>query len=56
MFCGSHQAAYSLLGTCRLHGVNPEAWLTDVLNRLPDTKKEDLQLLLPGAWQPTDNP
>lgn len=57
MFCGSHQAAYyaaiiySLLGTCRLHGVNPEAWLTDVLNRLPDTKKEDLQLLLPGAWQ-----
>ncbi|MFC4674971.1 transposase domain-containing protein, partial [Dysgonomonas termitidis] len=40
-------------GTCRLHGVNPEAWLTDVLNRLPDTKTEDLHLLLPGAWLPT---
>ncbi|GAB6118871.1 IS66 family transposase [Dysgonomonas termitidis] len=59
MFCGSHQAAYhaaiiySLLGTCRLHGVNPEAWLTDVLNRLPDTKTGDLHLLLPGARQPT---
>lgn len=55
MHCGSHETVYhatiiySLLDTCRLHGVNLEAWFTDVLNRLPDTKTEYLHLLLPGA-------
>jgi len=41
LFCGNDQAAertaviYSLLGSCKLAGVNPLAWLTDVLTRLP---------------------
>ena len=39
LFAGSHEAAqrnamlYSLLGTCKLHGVNPFDWLKDVLTR-----------------------
>ncbi|MEI6950703.1 IS66 family transposase [Paraflavisolibacter sp. H34] len=41
LFTGSHDAApraammYSLLGCCRMHGINPLEWLTDVLARLP---------------------
>jgi hypothetical protein len=41
LFCGNHEAAertaviYSLLGTCKLNNVNPERWITDVLNKLP---------------------
>src|SRR6202012_2511194 len=37
LFAGSHEAAgrsamlYSLLGTCKLHGINPSTWLKNVL-------------------------
>jgi hypothetical protein len=35
------------------HGHNPEAWLTDVLERLPAmTNQDDLSVLLPSNWQP----
>ena len=40
LFAGSHEAAqrsamlYSLLGTCKLHGINPFTWLKDVLSRI----------------------
>lgn len=40
MFAGSHAAAqraamfYSLLATCKNHGINPYTWLHDVLNRI----------------------
>jgi hypothetical protein len=53
MFCGNHEAAkrtaiiYSLLGTCKINNVNPTEWLTDVLNRIPDCKINDLYKLLP---------
>jgi len=56
LFCGNHEAAkrtaiiYSLLGTCKINNVNPTEWLTDVFNRIPDCKMNDLQLLLPGRW------
>jgi len=35
---GGHFGAtiYSLIGTCRLNGVEPHAWLCDVLKRLPN--------------------
>lgn len=58
MFAGSHHAArrsammYSFFGTCKLHGVNPQAWLTDVLNRLPDHSILKLDELLPNNWKP----
>lgn len=60
MFCGNNEAAertaiiYSLLGTCKLAGVNPTIWLTDVLNRLPDHSVLRLNELLPGNWRPID--
>jgi hypothetical protein len=35
------------------HGHNPEAWLTDVLERLLNiTNQDDLSVLLPSNWQP----
>lgn len=61
LFCGNHQAAYrtaviySLMGCCKLSGVNPQAWLTNILNRLPDTKVSELHTLLPDKWSP-DSP
>lgn len=58
MFAGSHKAAqraammYSFFGICKLHGVNPQQWLTDVLNRLPDHSILKLDELLPNNWKP----
>jgi hypothetical protein len=35
------------------HGHNPEAWLTDVPERLPAmANQDDLSVLLPSNWQP----
>ena len=42
LFCGDDEAAqraavvYSLLATCKAHGVNERAWLEDVLRRMPE--------------------
>lgn len=58
MFAGSHKAAqraammYSFFGICKLHGVNPRQWLTDVLNRLPDHSVLNPDELLPNNWKP----
>lgn len=58
MFCGNNEAAertaiiYSLLGSCKLAGINPLAWLTDVLTRLPDYSVLNLSELLPQNWKP----
>lgn len=44
---------YTLIECAKRHGHNPEAWLTDVLNRLPGmTNQDDLGVLLPSNWQP----
>ena len=53
LFAGSHEAAkraamiYSLLGTCKLKGVEPFAWLKNVFEVLPDWKFNRLEELLP---------
>ncbi len=53
LFAGSHDAAkraamiYSLLGTCKLKGVEPFAWLKNVFEVLPDWKFNGLEELLP---------
>lgn len=58
LFAGSPEGAqraalfYSLFGTCKIHGINPFEYLTDVLNRINDTKMSDLGQLLPMNWQP----
>ena len=51
---GGTAIIYSLLGTCKLAGVNPTAWLTDVLNRIPDHSVLRLSELLPGNWKPVE--
>ncbi len=56
LFCGSHEAAkraamlYSLMGTCKLHGINPYEWLKDVLMRIPDHPINRINELLPHNW------
>ncbi len=53
LFAGSHDAAqraamiYSLLGTCKLKGVEPFQWLKNVFEVLPDWKFNRLQEMLP---------
>ena len=43
---------YSILGSCRRRGLNPQKYLTDVLGRLPSTKITEIHELLPGHWKP----
>lgn len=53
LFAGSHQAAarsgmlYSLLGTCKMHGIEPYTWLKDVLHRIPKHPVNRVAELLP---------
>jgi hypothetical protein len=60
LFCGNHDAAkrtaiiYSLLGSCKINNLNPNRWLTDVLNRINDCKNNNLCQLLPGQWTNCD--
>jgi transposase len=43
----------SLVATAKLNGVEPLAWLTDVLERMVSgrTKAHELERLLPWTWQ-----
>ena len=41
----------SLTSTCRRHGVNPQAYLTQLLANLPDTPVNDLDQWLPDEWK-----
>ena len=43
--------AYTLTETAKMNGVNPEAWLTWVLDRLPDHKINRIEELMPWVWQ-----
>ena len=44
--------AYTLIETARMNGVNPQAWLTWVLERIQDHKATRIQDLMP--WNFTD--
>ena len=61
LFCGSHEAAkrtamlYSLLGTCKLHNVNPFIWLKDILEHLPSYSIKNIKELLPHRWAALQN-
>ena len=60
LFAGSHDAAqesamiYSLLGTCKMHKINPWEWLKDVLTRLPDYPINKIKDFLPYNWKPSN--
>ena len=49
---GGERAAfmYSLIATAKLNGVDPQAWLADVLARIADTPRSRLYELLPWEW------
>jgi hypothetical protein len=36
--------------SCRRRGIDPHAYLTDVLERIPDAKTSDIKNLTPEAW------
>jgi len=52
---GGHRAAaaFSMIETCKLNNVDPQAWLADVLARLPDYPAHKIADLLPWNWQNT---
>lgn len=60
MFVGAERAGHraaaimSLLATAKVNGLDPHAWLTDVLTRLPTTLDRHIDSLLPLAdeWRP----
>ena len=43
-------AIYTLIETAKLNGVDPQAWLADVLARLPDHPAKRIGDLLPWNW------
>ena len=49
---GGKRAAmmYSFFATCHAHNVNPLAWLTDVLKRIPSHPVNKIEQLLPHLW------
>ena len=59
LFAGSDGGAHhwaivaSLVATAKLNGVDPQAWLTDVLERMVSgrTKALGLERLLPWVWK-----
>lgn len=56
LFIGAEQAGwrsaviFSLLQSCRTHGVEPFAYLKDVLTRLPGMTNHQVHTLTPKAW------
>jgi transposase len=58
LFCGSDRggeraaAMYSLIITCKMNGVDPQAWLADVLSRIAGHPAHRLDELAPWNWKP----
>jgi transposase len=44
-------AIYTLIETAKLNEVDPQAWLADVLARLPDHPVKRIDELLPWNWK-----
>jgi len=57
LFAGSDRggeraaAIYTLIGTAKLNGVDPQAWLADLLRRIADHPASRLDQLLPWNWK-----
>jgi hypothetical protein len=57
LFAGSEQGgksaaiAYTLIETAKLNGVDPQAWLSDVLGRIANHKINRINELLPWNYQ-----
>ena len=46
--------AYTLIETAKLNGLDPQAYLADILDRIHDHKINRLDELLPWNWAPAD--
>jgi len=59
LFAGSERGGdraafmYSLIVTAKMNDVDPQAWLADVLARLPDLSASQAPNLLPWNWRPS---
>jgi hypothetical protein len=57
LFPGSHKTAkrsamlYSILGTYKMHGIQPFIYLKDVLLRIGSHPINQIELLLPQNWK-----
>jgi transposase len=57
LFCGSdaggRRAAciYTITETAKMHGLNPQAYLTDILSRIADHPINKIDALLPWLWK-----
>ncbi len=57
LFAGSDRggeraaAMFTLIETAKLNGIDPQAWLTDVLGRINDHPASQLADLLPWNWK-----
>ena len=57
LFAGSDRggeraaAMFTLIETAKLNGIDPQAWLTDVLGRIADHPASKLDQLLPWHWK-----
>src|SRR5262245_53775750 len=49
--CQTAAVLFSFASTCRRLGVEPWAFLQDVLTRLPTTPADQVDALLPDRWQ-----
>lgn len=58
LFIGSQKAGksaaifYSLIGSCKMAGVSPLEWLTNVIKNINDWPIKKLKQLLPSYWKP----
>ncbi len=48
--------AYTFIETARLNGIDPQAWLAQVLERIPDYKINRVDELLPWDTEPAAEP
>jgi transposase len=59
LFCGSdaggQRAAclYTIIETAKMNGINPEAYLADVLRRIAEHPISQIDALLPWQWKPS---
>ncbi|ETX13190.1 hypothetical protein OCH239_12775 [Roseivivax halodurans JCM 10272] len=59
LFAGSERGGdraafmYSLIVSAKMNDIDPQAWLADILSRLPDMTASQVPDLLPWNWTPT---
>ena len=57
LFFGSEEAGtrnaavFTLIQNCRMHGIDPNAYLKDVLEKLPTTTNQQVAELTPLKWK-----